>query len=179
MTLSSKLMLWIFLIVTFAVSGLWLAGGQKIESSATINIAAAVDDVFPFLLEPEKLKAWVYGLEDVARLTPQDNSGSRSRPPGLSRTLTHDGTATQFDDEVIRYEKNELLSVQSTNSNQTVTSIFKLKPSGNETRLSCRVTITYHGIGRLVSPLKKDEFHHRKRIDENMRALKQLIESKD
>ena len=176
---TSKIALWILLIATVVAAGLWLAGGKKLECSAEIEIAATPDEVFAFLVEPNKLKTWVPGLSEVKKLVPTEKSTTGPNRIVTPRTVSHNGKELRFEDEVIRYQENEFLTVQSTDANQVITSIFNLQPQGTGTRLSYRVTVVHQGLGRLLASFKTNSLHRQRQIDQDIRVLKEKVESSD
>ncbi len=175
MTNSSKIVLWILLIAAIATSALWIMGGKRNEYSSALVIDADPPTVFSFLVEPEKLKGWVKGLSRVEQIEPNEEINGILVVNTQSRTVVVDGKATLFEDEVLRFGEDTNLTVKSTNSKIALTSIFKLEPQDNRTLLTYRVKTLNRGIGRLLAPLSKDETQSR--IDEELRRLKELVES--
>ena len=65
------------------ISGLYLAGrsGNGALHETSIEIDAPPDRVWPWLVEPERVKGWVSGLKTVESLTPEKGleAGARDR----------------------------------------------------------------------------------------------------
>lgn len=164
------------MFAVIGVAGLWLAGGKKSEYSAAIQIDSEPQRVFLFLVEPDKLKSWVNGLTHVERLELVKDENGRPRRSITARVISTNGQEKRFDDEVIRYEQDKSVTVQSSNTNQVITSIFQLEPRGNETYLKYRVTVVYRGIGRFFAPLRDESMQGQ--MDQDIGALKNLVESR-
>jgi len=180
MSLSSKIVLWILIIASVAISALWLAGGKKPEFTSAIKIDASPENVFPSLIEPEKLKSWMSGISHVEKLEPKKvDSRGMSAPVFTLRVVNHQGKEQRFQDEVIRFEENKELTVQSSNANQVITSIFKLEPDAQGTQLSYRVTVSFRGMGRILAPLQSNTHYNQGQIDTDVRVLKERIESRE
>lgn len=158
-----------------AGSSLWLIGSKKKEYSAAIQIDAAPEVVFTFLTDPEKHKSWVSGLSHVETLTDTSDDSSASQRVVGARVVEHGGKQERFEDEIIRFESNSLLSVQSRNSGQVMTSIYQLEPRDGQTYFNYRVIKQYRGLERLLSPLQKDETQAI--IDGDVRKLKDCVET--
>ena len=176
MTSSQKILLWILIIAIIVTSALWIMGGKREEYSSALLINADPETVFSYLVEPEKLKNWVEGLSSVERIEPNELVNGMLVVDTSPRTVVIDGKPTQFEDEVLRYGENTNLTVKSTSSKVALTSIFKLEPRDDRTYLTYRVKTLNRGFGRLLAPLSRDATQAR--IDEELRRLKELVESK-
>jgi carbon monoxide dehydrogenase subunit G len=179
MTNSSKIILWIFIITAVVGGGLWIIGGKQTEYSTGLVINSDPKTVFSFLIEPEKLKGWVEGLSNVEKIEPNEVTSGPIVVRTTSRTVVINGKPTLFEDEVLRFGENTHLNIKSTNSKIMLTSIFDIEPRGDapdkQTFLSYRVKTNHRGIGRFLAPLNRDSTQIR--IDEEIRRLKELVES--
>ena len=175
MSVSAKLALWVPIIIVVIAIGLWLAGGKKQEYSAAIQIDANPDIVFAYLTEPEKHKSWITGLAHVEKLESNTDETGASKRITTSRVISIDGKESRFEDSVIRFEPDESLSVQSSNRNQVITSIYLLEPRDSQTYFTYRVITLNRGISRILAPLRSDKTQDQ--VDEDIRKLKQLVES--
>ncbi len=176
MNTSTKLGLWILTIAGITTAALWMIGGKEGEFSTELTINASPETVFPYLVEPDHLKNWNSGLVDVARYDapPQEQTLGPPAIKKTNRTISIDGKQVQFDDQVIRFEENKLLSIQSTNSNAIRTAIFRLEPKGSVTQVTYRVKAVNCGFGRIMAPLQSDST--KLRIDNDILQLKELVE---
>lgn len=177
MSVPAKLVLWISIITAVVAIGLWLVGGKKQEYSAAIQIEASPDVVFAYLTEAEKHKSWITGLAHVERL--ESNSDENGDPKRITttRVISLNGKKSRFEDEVIRFEPDESLTVRSSNNDQAITSIYSLRPRDSQTYFTYRVIKLNRGIKRLLSPLSRDKTQNQ--VDDDVRKLKQLVESEN
>ena len=171
-----KLVLTLLIAVTVGVSGLWITGGKKAEYSTALEIEGAPEVIFSYLTEPKRLKGWMTGLLMVGPF--KVNEVTELNTPHRETTLrlvAIDGQQVQYQDDVIRFEQDKAITVQSTNSSVVLTAIFRLEPTGDQTKLTYRVTTRNHGIGRLLAPLSKSSVQTR--IESEIRNLKALVET--
>ena len=166
--------MWTLIIATVVAIALWLVGGKKLEHSAAIEIDGSPDVIFTYLTEPEKHKSWVTGLAHVEPLESNMDENGASKRIRTTRVIATDGRESRFEDEVIRFQPNERLSVRSTNLDQIVTTIYQLEPKGTKTQFTYRVIKYYRGVKRILAPLNTDTTQSQ--IDQDVRKLKQLVE---
>ena len=177
MSIRSKLVLWILIITVVVGTGLWLAGGKKREHSAAIEIEASPQVIFAFLTEPDKHKSWITGLDHVETLESNTDENGVHKRITTTRVMNINGKESRFDDEVIRFRPNEMLTVQSSNIDEVVTSIYQLEPRDSQTYFTYRIVKLNRGIKRLLAPLESDKTQAQ--INEDILKLKQLVESAD
>jgi uncharacterized protein YndB with AHSA1/START domain len=174
MSLSAKLLLFCVIVAAIGASSLWLIGGKKGEYSTSLVINASPQQVFPYLTDAERLKQWLEGLAEVENLV-ETEDGAQSQP---TRRLMDfgDGKQVWFQDEVIRHESDAMISVQSSSSNKVITAIYQLQPTPDDkTELKYRLKTTNKSLGRLWAAFEKTDYQ--KRIENDARKLKELIES--
>ena len=171
----TRFLLFLVVATLVAVTGLWILGGKKTEFSTRVSIAAHPSQIFPYLTQPEKLKQWLTGLEQVDEILPIPK-GEYSAVPDTHRTVVDStGRKTQFQDNVIRFTPDELISVQSSCSTVVLTSIFQLElKASQQTLTTYQVKSMPIGIGRLLAPLKTSDVQ--KQIVDDARRLKELVE---
>ena len=96
--------------------------------------------------------------------------GARSRV-----IVESNGRTVETEDEIIRYEANELFSVQSTADFRIKTSIFQLEPKDDDkTKLTYKLWVSNRGFGKLLGPFIQTADQEKIEID--ARRLKDLIE---
>jgi hypothetical protein len=175
MTNLSKFSLMIVTIAVVAGAGLWMLGGKQVEYSTALQIDASPEVVFTYLTDPDRHKDWAAGLSEVGAFKP--NTPANGNPVRMTtpRVVTVDGQSKYFEDEVLRYEPEKVLSVKSSNPTLILTSIFLLEPRESQTHLSYRVKRANSGLGRFIAPLRKDLIQTQ--IDADIRRLKELIET--
>ena len=168
--------MWIVILAVVGAVALWMIGGKQVEYSTALRIDASPEVVFLYLTEPDHLKDWVSGLSEVEALEPNAGVNGDPRRRKTSRVATINGERTHFEDEVLRYEQDQVLSVKSTSATLILTWIFQLEPRESQTHLSYRVKKANSGLGRFIAPMRKDSIQSQ--IDEDIRRLKALIETK-
>jgi uncharacterized protein YndB with AHSA1/START domain len=174
MSLSAKILLFVIIIAVIGASSLWLLGGKKGEYSTSLIIDASPPQVFPYLTDADLLKQWLKGLAEVENLV-ENEEGAQAL---LTKRLMDfgDGRQVWFQDEVIRHETDELISIQSSSSNKVITAIFQLQSTPDDkTELKYRLKISNQSVGRFLAAFEKDDYQ--KRIENDARKLKELIES--
>lgn len=167
--------MWALLIAAVGIAAIWIIGGKRHEYSTALAIEASPESVFYLLTNPEGQKKWSSGLQEVGQFGPAagDLGGRRERT--TRRVTDNKGKEIEFEDEVIRFEQNKLLSVQSSNDLGVITSIYQLESKDGQTYLTYRVKTSNSGLGRIWAPLVKDETQSK--IDGDIRKLKQVAES--
>jgi len=181
MSAIGKTALTILLVLIIVGAALWILGGKESEYYTGLSIAAPPEAIFPYLTQPERLKSWTDGLVEVSEFGPTPEADGAASAP-VEKTLrvmsNADGSQTHSQDQVIRYEENLFISVQSTFPQQIVTYIYHLEPKGGQTTfLSYRIKINSSGAGRFLAAISGNEFQDR--IDSDIRKLKALVESSE
>jgi carbon monoxide dehydrogenase subunit G len=170
----SRFLLFLTIALAVIIAGLWISGGKKDEYSAKIEIKAQPSQIFPYLVKPDKLKAWMTGLEEIDEpIPPQEGY---TNPPELIRTIIDPkGKRVRYTDTVIRFTSNEILTIQSTAAGTVHTTIFQLERIDKErTQFSYFVKVSYNSLARLMAPLQSSSLQDR--INSDVRKLKELVE---
>lgn len=170
----SRLLMFLSIALVVAVAGLWISGGKKEEYSAKITIGRRPSQIFPYLVEPAKLKGWMTGLEQIDQPMPPDSN--YTTPPDLLRTVVSpNGKRVQFKDLVIRYTPDEILTIQSSASGTVQTTILQLEPvDARSTRFSYHVKVSNNSLARLMAPLQVSKLQER--VSADVQKLKALVE---
>lgn len=167
-----KFLLFLVIAMGITVGCLWFLGGKKQEYSTVVSINASIDQVYPYLTEPERMKKWKSELVEIRLL--QDGPvelGSKS-----VSTLQFNGTTKVFNDEVIRFQENEVFTVRSQAPDVIFSSIFKLENESGKTGLSYQVKLTNRGLNRLMAPLQDSDLRQQQMVRDAL-ALKKIVES--
>lgn len=172
MSRSLKTVLVLVVVLLTTAAALWIIGSQRARYSTSLMIEAAPARVFSHLTDAELMKQWVDGLVDVQPINDLPNQvGAKTRI-----VMKSAGKTIELDDEVIRYEENELLSVKANNRTMTLVSIYRLKPTeeGN-TYLTMVVKKSHQGIGKFMAPFMSSSLQEK--ITSDAQRLKSLVES--
>ncbi|RMG01511.1 MAG: hypothetical protein D6741_05115 [Planctomycetota bacterium] len=157
------------LIVAGAV--LWWLGGREYRYTVGRTLDAAPEDVFFALTDDAMLCRW---MEGVVAIEPVGDK--RNEPGAKARVVieTEDGTKFFLDDEVLRYEPNQLLEVRLTSSMFTVTTLYRLEPQVNgRTKLEETMTARYLGPMRLFAPFAGSSI--RRQLEGDLERLAALL----
>ena len=102
-----KFVLFLLIAVGIALGCLWFLGGKKQEYSTAISINALPAQVYPYLVEPQRVKQWNANVIDIQPLADGPvQLGSKSLT-----TLEFNGEKTVFKDEVIRFQPDEVFAL--------------------------------------------------------------------
>ena len=178
MTFLNKCLLFLAIVAFVGGASLWILGGKKNQYAASLEIDSLPHQIFPYLTQPDRLKQWIDGLEDVGRYTPQIETELPTPPKKTKRVMKIAGKNTRFDDQVIRYRDGKLLSVQSSNENMILTSIFQIErqPTGKSI-FSYEIKTTNQSLGRFLAPIQKTELQSR--VESDVQRLKELVEKNE
>jgi len=177
MNTSTRILLFSLIVLGVVAGGLWIMGGKKDEFSTELMIDAQPQQIFPYLTEPAKLKQWFDGLESVENYQPAKADIPSKYTLTTRVTTNQNGKRTTHQDQVIRYELDNLLTVQSRNANEVITWIYELEPDKEKTRFRCRVKTEHLAIGRFLAPMQKTTLESK--IESDARRLKELIEKNE
>ena len=166
-----KILLFLLIAACIATGSLWFVGGKKRGHSTTILIKARPGQVFPYLVESNLRKKWVPGLMDIIPIT----EGGFSEDAMQTLVVTQDDETERFREVVIRFEKNENLSLRAIGDSVVITSIFRLESEGDETRLFYKINNRHRGFSRVMAPFEDDAVMQQQVEDIAMR-LKTLVE---
>lgn len=175
MSYFARILFWILIIASVAISSLWVIGGKVHEYSTSLTINASPESIFPYLTEPERIKAWSEGLLEVGKMESNIDDNGYSRRILSERVVSNQGSEQVFVDEVLRFDENKTLSVQSTSSSVVNTTILSLKSDGDGTKVSYRFKTAHRGLDRFAAPFRDDA--QQQRIDRELRNLKNAVES--
>jgi uncharacterized protein YndB with AHSA1/START domain len=178
MSFSTRLLIFVVIFIAIGGASLWILGGKKTDYSTSVTINATPQQIFPYLTQPELLTEWVNGLEQVEPLIPNEDENLPSSASTTTRVIELDGKRLRFEDEVMRFEQDKLLSIRSSNHLTMVTAIFELAAVDRfSTELNYRVRSTNLGIGRFLAPFQKTD--QQSRIADEALRLKKLVEQSE
>lgn len=171
----SRFLFWALILASVGACSLWIMGGNRSEYSTSSTINANPETVFAFLVEPDRLKDWSEGLVQVGHLESNVDENGFSKRITTERVISENGQEIEFQDEVLRYDPHQSLSIQSSNRSIIITSIFALEPQGDQTLVSYRVKTLHCGLGRFMAPFQNDS--RQNQIENELRRLKEAVES--
>jgi uncharacterized membrane protein len=179
MSLPGKLLLFAVLALLVSGAGLWISGGKKGEYSTSLVVDAHPSQVFPYLTDSERIKQWMNELTQIEELIPpQDDEGLPVPTKITSRVMVENGKNVVYQDEVIRFSKDKMISIQSSNDAKVITFIFLIEPHKKlKTKVDYRIKESNIGTGRIFAPLRKSTWQAK--IEDDLQRLKELIEENE
>jgi uncharacterized protein YndB with AHSA1/START domain len=135
----------------------------------TTRINAPPDKIFPYLVEPDRLRKWVGGFVESRPI-----HGSR---PGVGArsidVFIENGREILLETEIRRYEEPTRLEVWIRGPGVEIISDYRL--AGHEaTELTHRQDVRFRGLAKLVAPFIGGVT--RRRLVEDLRRLKLAVE---
>lgn len=126
--------------------------------------------VFPFLVEPDRLKQWMSGLVDSKALTEGGpRVGARSQ-----ETVEEDGRRVVVLTEITQYEVNRTLAVKLENDMFDAVSCYDLEVHAAGTHVKHRFEAKYKGMMRFMAVMIGGMVQ--KKLEGDMQRLKQAAE---
>ena len=137
---------------------------------ASIEIDASPEAIFPYLVEPDRLKRWVGGFEEAHPQTPGPTGlGSRSID-----VIREGGRELRLETEITGYEAPFGLSVTITGPGMDAVSNYRIEPIGSGSRVSHVQRVRYGGVLRVIGPLMGGMV--RRKLREDLLGLKTAVE---
>lgn len=165
-----KFTLGVGVVVLVAAVALYIIGSERGRHSTSLMIDATPATVFAYLTNAEHSKKWIDGLVDVEPMGELTNQvGAKFRVTSMSN-----GREVESEEQIIRFQPDELYSVQSTNEFRVQTSRYELEPKDNQTKLTYRVVVANRGLGKFLGVFDRTPIQEI--IESDARRLKELIE---
>ena len=169
----AKLFMLLFIGVILTAVCLWLVGGKKQTFDALVSIDAPPKVVFKYLTDCEQRKRWQIGLRDCRQISETESFvGSRA-----TTVLEIDGEQVEYEEETLRYQENEFLSIRATGPCEIATTIFRLEAVQGNTNFTYKVKTEPTGVSRLMAPFAEPKTLER--IEEEVLKLKRLVEEEN
>ena len=167
----TKLLMLLAIGLVLAAGSIYLIGGKRQDYKSSATIKAPVGQIFPYVVDPQLKQQWMKGLNDQ-EITQGDSVAEGSL---LKSTRTSNGISESFDDEVIRFSENEIISVKSKNKRLTSTTMLKFKELGDGTKVTFTRVIKFHGIDRFKTVFAQSDFQSE--LERDLGELVKLVES--
>lgn len=150
---------------------MWFVGGQKQEYSAEMTIKAPASRVFRYLTDPELVKKWSSEIVEIELY-----EGEQSSLGAIADVVVESqGRQIGMKQEVIKFEQDEMISLQRSNDVMMTTSIFRLSGNGERTSLNYRVKESRLGLNRVTGFFFGTD--RQAIVQSEIHQLKQLVES--
>jgi len=164
--------------VVLVVGGLYVAGrrGNGAAHETSVEIATTAARVWPFLIEPDRVKQWVGGLETVESLTPEKGVEVGARDRLVVRV---NGEAHELFAELTHVEEGVSIAQHLTQSGPMAwheDARFTIVPVDEQrVRFVVNASYTYTTLlGTILEPLIR--IAATKKLNEDLAKLKALAE---
>ncbi len=165
-----KIIFWMFVLFALPFSVLMLVGSQRYIYRAEIRIDAAIEVIFPYLHEPERVIQWQASVKSITPMDPEFNLPGHTALMVLQSEGSEHTVPITIEDI---FPSTQLITSSETNVFKTQTT-WELKPHGNQTIIRQEVVCFYSGIGRLMAPFLSDEAE--RQLREDLEILKATVE---
>jgi uncharacterized protein YndB with AHSA1/START domain len=136
----------------------------------TVEIARPPDTVFPWLVEPDRIRRWMRDLRDYRLDAEELCEGARSR--GVMHSPLGD---VRFTSELASYEPPTLAVSDAHGRGFHLVSRFDLREHAGSTRLTARIDLRLTGVLRFAGGAVKGR--SQERLERDLRRLKEVVES--
>jgi uncharacterized protein YndB with AHSA1/START domain len=137
----------------------------------SIEIKARPERVFPFLVEPDRLRAWFPGFVESRPLT---DGGPRVGTRSID-VIEENGRRVEFQTEISRFEPNRRLEVAIEAPLVDAVSDYQLEPRGDITAVAHHQRVRYKGWLRLLGPFF--DGIARRRLEGDLARLREAVEA--
>ena len=166
-------------LIVVCVAVLLFLGGFRGESRlvATVDIAKPPGTVFPWLLQPEKLKSWVGWMVDVRSLTP-GLTGVGARQVWVMEDRNNNNQRMDIASEITRADADRLLEAKVSAAEGFTGEVrYELESvDSNRTKLTYRATYKFeHWLAKLLEPVISRSAQQK--LEEDLQRLKQQVEA--
>jgi carbon monoxide dehydrogenase subunit G len=135
------------------------------RSTATIEIERTPEDVFPWLLEPEKRLQWVSGLRSSEPI------GEES----YREVVEEHGQRLEATSRIVRRDPPRELEVEMTGRGFTARAVSRLEERDGSTSVTSSLDLQLGGLARFAGGIASRQVQ--RSLETSLQRLKQLLES--
>ncbi|MGI9519119.1 MAG: SRPBCC family protein [Pirellulaceae bacterium] len=158
-------------LLVIAGGALFLVGGKQFPVIAETRIDASPDQVFWRLIDPDEVKKWVAGLEQIEPLTEGGHRvGARAK-----LTMAQGNSRFELEDEVLQSVPNQSLVVRMSGNMVQSISAVQLTSDRDATVVRQIGYFTPRGFFRLTAPFAHHEVQQK--MQDDLTRLKSLVEA--
>lgn len=167
----------LLVLLLIAVAALWIIGGKKKENQTSLEFDASPEQIWPYLIEPDGINQWFSDLVSIDPITEPSTNPNAAPAPPVRRTLqAADGSQKEYEDQILRFIPQQILSLKSRCAGETITWIYQLDAMvENRTVVTLRAVQSASGIDRFLAPLNEDG--RLNQIEVDIRNLKRVVEA--
>ena len=138
--------------------------------SHTISVPKAPGEVFPWLLEEDKVPQWTTRLQNYEML----GSGAIARGTRIRQVLTVSGQALDIEIEITRFEPPGFAESRFSTNGMDVETTYALRANGDGTELTQTLDGKANGFkARLLLPVVQPKLEEK--IAEDLARLRELL----
>jgi len=138
--------------------------------SHTISVPKAPGEVFPWLLEEDKVPQWTTRLQNYEVL----GSGAIARGTRIRQVLTVSGQALDIEIEITRFEPPGFAESRFSTNGMDVETTYALRANGDGTELTQTLDGKANGFkARLLLPVVQPKLEEK--IAEDLARLRELL----
>lgn len=135
----------------------------------TVEIPRSPEEVFPWLLEQDKVPRWTGSLERYEQLDGSLGKGSRVR-----QVLDVSGRTIDVELEITRYDPPRGAETRFETNGIKVVTAYALQPNGGGTRLTQSLEAKAGGLGaRMLLPVVQPRLEHK--LTEDLERLREVL----
>jgi uncharacterized protein YndB with AHSA1/START domain len=171
---AKRVVLYFAALVLLLAGALWIASLRPAagRNKVVVDIDRPPTQVFPWLIEPEKLKQWIAGFKETRQLTPGPvGVGTKSRDLVVLGSDT-----TVMNVEITALEPNKLLAARIDSDGFTDDIRYQLTELNGKTRLEYTALTRYKiWLAKIMEPVITPAAQ--KKLVEDTAKLKALIQA--
>jgi len=165
-----KFGIFLFTAAVILVSALWIMGGRPHKAMAEVWVSAEPDEVFSWLVDPEKRTRWVQNLEKTA-IAESDTDGT---PVKFVSTFREGDRSMKLEEIVQQHDAARFLSLKYESGGIETTRVFRIEPEGKRVRLTFEMIQKSLNLWRLKHALQATDLQAQ--IQSESAVLKKLAE---
>ena len=171
MSFPAKFFLSLLALLVIVAVALWIMGGESKKNSTQVSVAASPAVVFRYLVDGDEIRRWGIGIKSVG-------SFSGDQTEAQNRIVESDNGESSWKDTVLRFQQDQMLSIQSSKLGLVRTLVFQLDENDlGGTNVDYRITESAAGVERFLFPFKSTA--NRTTMVDEMIRLRDLVESEN
>jgi uncharacterized protein YndB with AHSA1/START domain len=139
--------------------------------SHSVEVGRPPEDVFPWLLEEDRVPRWMGQVEEYRQLS----DGPLGAGTRLRQTIELSGSRVSFELEVLRYDAPRAAEARFETNGVEVVNLYALEPSGAATRLTMSMDAKANKFSaRMLIPVVQPRLE--RKLTEDLERLRELLD---